>query len=149
MVIGVVLFFAQGQLPTLWAWITALSCGVLGGAFGWFLYPLLSALQASVLAGGLTISGMLALVPTVPGLAYGLGCGVAVVAGIIGWQTAAISAILQSVLLGFLGVFAGMVVLCQPANEGEVLVLALLVAVITLPVGAWVQWRARQREQQP
>lgn len=148
-VIGAVLFWTQGHLPTLWAWITALSCGVLGGALGWFLYPLLSALQASALAGGLTVSGLLAVVPTVPGVAYGLGCGVAVVAGIIGWQTAAISAILQSVLLGFLGVFAGMVIICQPASEGEVLVLAMVTAVITLPAGAWVQWRARLREQKP
>lgn len=148
-VIGAVLFLAHGHLPTLWAWVTAVSCGVLGGAVGWFVYPLVSALQSCALAGGLTIAILLTALPALPALAYGLGCGVGVVAGIVGWRTAAISAIIQTVLLGYLGVFAGMVILARPASEGESLVLAVVVALITLPTGAWVQWRARRREQLP
>lgn len=148
-VIGGVLFLAQGHLPTLWAWVTAVSCGVIGGALGWFAYPLISALQSCALAGGMTIVALLAAVPAVPALAYGLGCGVGVVAGIVGWQTAAVSAILQTVLLGYLGVFTGMAILCRPASQGEGLLFAAIVAVIAIPAGAWVQWRARKRELQP
>lgn len=148
-VIGMVLFFTQGHLPTMWAWITALSCGVIGGALGWFAYPLISALQSCALAGGMTIVALLAALPGIPALAYGLGCGVAAVAGIIGWRTAALSAIIQTVLLGYLGVFIGVEILCRPATQGERLVLALIVAAITIPAGSWVQWRARRRELQP
>lgn len=148
-VIGVVLFWAEPHLPTTWAWITALSCGVLGGALGWFAYPLLSAMQSCALAGGMTITALLAALPNVPALAYGLGCGVGAVAGIIGWRTAAISAIIQTVLLGYLGVVTGMVVICRPTSQGEGLMLALVVALITIPAGALVQWRARRREQLP
>ena len=148
-VIGVVLFFTQGHLPTLWAWITAVSCGIIGGALGWFLYPLISALQSCALAGGMTIAALLAVLPGIPALAYGLGCGVGVVAGIIGWRTAALSAIIQTVLLGYLGVITGMAILCRPASQGEGLLLALVVGVITIPAGSWVQWRARRRELQP
>lgn len=148
-VIGAVLFWAEPHLPRLWAWITALSCGVLGGALGWFAYPFLAALQACVLAGALTITGMLAVLPGVPALAYGLGCGVGAVAGILGWRTAATAAILQTVLIGYAGVLLGMGIVCRPASTGEGLVLALLVAVITLPAGFLVQWRARRREQLP
>lgn len=148
-VIGAVLFWAEPHLPRMWAWITALSCGVLGGALGWFAYPFLAALQACVLAGALTIIGMLAILPGVPALAYGLGCGVGVVAGIIGWLTAAVGAIIQTVLIGYAGILLGMAIVCRPASTGEGLVLALVVALITLPAGALVQWRARRREQSP
>jgi len=148
-IIGIVVFWGQSHLPTMWLWITALSCGVLGGALGWFLYPLISALQSCILAGGLTIAALLAAVPTVPALAYGLGCGVGVIAGIIGWRTAALSAIIQTVLLGYLGVFTGMAIVCRAASQGEGLLLALVVALIALPAGALVQWRARRREQLP
>lgn len=148
-VIGAVLFWAQGHLPTMWTWITALSCGVLGGVLGWFVYPLLSAVQSCIMAGGMTIAALLAALPGVPALAYGLGCGIGVVAGIIGWRTAALSAIIQTVLLGYLGVFTGMAIICRPASQGEGLLLALVVGMITIPAGAWVQWRARKRELQP
>jgi len=148
-VIGAVLFWTQGHVSTPWAWIIAASCGVLGGVLGWFVYPLVSALQSCALAGGLTIAALLAALPALPALAYGLGCGVGAVAGIIGWRTAAISAIIQTVLLGYLGVLTGMIILTRPTSEGECLVLAVVVALITLPTGAWVQWRARRREQLP
>lgn len=147
-VIGAVLFVARPHLPATWAWIAALSCGVLGGALGWFVYPLFAALQACVLAAGLIIT-LLAAFPTWPAVAYGLGCGAGVVAGIIGWRTAALGAIIQTVLLGYAGVLIGMAIICRPVSRGEVLVLALVVALVTLPAGALVQWRARRREQQP
>lgn len=148
-VIGVVLFLAQGHLPTMWAWITALSCGVIGGALGWFAYPLISAMNAGILAAGMTIAALLAAVPGAPALAYGLGCGAGVVAAFIGWRTAALLAIIQTVLIGYVGILTGMVILCRPASQGEGLLLALVVGVITIPTGAWVQWRARKRELQP
>lgn len=148
-VIGVVLFCTQGHLPTMWAWITAVSCGVLGGALGWFVYPLISALQSCALAGGMTITALLAAFPTLPALAYGLGCGVGAVAAFIGWRTAAVFAIIQTVLIGYLGILTGMTILCRPASQGEGLLLALVVALVTLPAGALVQWRARRREQLP
>jgi hypothetical protein len=148
-VIGAVLFWAEPHLPRTWAWITAVSCGVLGGALGWFAYPFLAALQACVLAGALTVTGLLAALPTMPALAYGLGCGVGAVAGVIGWRTAATAAILQTVLIGYAGVLLGMTIVCQPATLGERLALSGVVALITLPAGALVQWRARRREQQP
>lgn len=148
-VIGAVLFWAGPHLPPSWAWITALSCGVLGGALGWWAYPLFAALQACALAAGLIVSTLLAAWPTLPAVAYGLGCGGGAVAGIIGWRTAALGAIVQTVLLGYAGVLVGMAIVCRPASPGETLVLAMLVALITLPAGAVVQWRARRREQQP
>lgn len=149
LVFGAVLFWVQGQMSGMWAWITALSCSVLGGALGWFAYPFLTALQSCILAAVVIITSLLTLWPNLPAVAYGLGCGGGVVAGIIGWQTAAIGAMIQTILLGFLGVLAGMMILCRPASEGELLVLSLVVALITLPAGALVQWRARQRELQP
>jgi hypothetical protein len=148
-VIGAVLFLTQGHLPIMWAWITALSCGVIGGAFGWFAYPLISAIQACILAGGMTITALLAALPTLPALAYGLGCGVGAVAAFIGWRTAAVFAIIQTVLIGYLGILTGMTILCRPTSQGEGLLLALIVGTITIPAGAWVQWRARKRELQP
>jgi hypothetical protein len=148
-VIGAVLFVAGPHLPATWAWITALSCGVLGGALGWFVYPLFAALQACVLAAGFIITALLTALPTLPALAYGLGCGGGVVAGIVGWRTAALGAIIQTVLLGYAGVLIGMAIICRPASQGEVLVLALVIAVVTVPAGALVQWRGRRREQQP
>ena len=148
-VIGAVLFVARPHLPATWAWVTALSCGVLGGALGWFVYPLFAALQACVLAAGLIITTLLAALPAWPAVAYGLGCGGGAVAGIIGWRTAALGAIIQTVLLGYAGVLIGMIILCRPASQGEGLALALVVGLITIPAGAWVQWRARRREQQP
>jgi hypothetical protein len=148
-VTGVVLFLAHGQLPTLWAWVTAVSCGILGGAVGWFLYPLISALQSCALAAGVTIVALLHAVPAMPALAYGLGCGIGTVAGILGWRASAMTAIIQTVLLGFLGAFTGMAILCQPATQGEGLVLAAVVALVTIPTGAWVQWRAHRRELMP
>ncbi|MBA3698373.1 MAG: hypothetical protein H0W78_05940 [Planctomycetes bacterium] len=149
LVIGAVLFLTQGHLPTMWAWITALSCGVLGGVLGWFAYPFLAALQACVLAAGITIGALLSALPGLPAVAYGVGCGAGVVAAYIGWHTAAIGAIIQTVLLGYLGMLTGMAILCQPVSQGEGLVLALVVGLITIPAGAWVQWRARRRELQP
>ncbi|HEX3134095.1 MAG TPA: hypothetical protein VHX44_11005 [Planctomycetota bacterium] len=148
-VIGVVLFLAFGHLPTLWAWVTAVSCGVLAGAVGWFLYPLIAGVQSCVLAAGMTILALQHALPSLPALAYGLGCGVGTVAGILGWRAAAASAIIQTVLLGYLGVAVGMAILCRPASQGEGLVLAAVVALVTMPAGAWVQWRAHRREQQP
>ena len=148
-VVGAVLFWAEPHLPRMWGWITALSCGVLGGALGWFAYPFLAAVQACALAGALTITGLLAVSPNVPALAYGLGCGVGAVAGVIGWRTAAMGAILQTVLIGYAGVLLGMAIVCRPATSGEGLALALVVALITVPAGALVQWRARRRGLQP
>lgn len=148
-VVGAVLFWVEPHLPRMWMWITALSCGVLGGALGWFAYPFLAAIQACALAGALTITGLLAAMPTVPALAYGLGCGVGAVAGIIGWRTAATAAIIQTVLIGYAGVLLGMAIICRPATTGEGLALAVAVALITVPAGALVQWRARRREQSP
>jgi hypothetical protein len=53
------------------------------------------------------------------------------------------------VLLGFLGVVIGMAILCRPNSQGEGLVLAAVVALVTIPAGAWVQWRAHRREALP
>jgi hypothetical protein len=146
-VIGTTLVWCEPHLQPMWAWITALSCGVLGGALGWFAYPLLLAVQMCLFAGGATASALLAFVPTIPGLAYGLGAGVGVVAGIIGWKAAAFTAIFHTVLLGYCGVCAGMIFLCKPTGHGEHLVLAAVVALCTIPAGAFVQWRAQHREQ--
>jgi hypothetical protein len=147
--IGAVLFLAHGHWSAALAWTMALSCGVLGGGLGWFLYPLISAAQSAVLAATFTFIGMQMLAPTMPALWYGLACGMGVTAAMIGWETAAISAIFHTVMIGYLGVLDGMVIICKPATIGELLLLSLVVGGIVIPIGALIQWRAHQRSLEP
>jgi hypothetical protein len=148
-VLGAVLFWSEPYLGRGLAWLAALACSVLAGALGWFLYPAIAAVQACALAASLTIGGLLALLPGWPALAYGLGCGVGAVAGLIGWRLAGLAAIVQTILVGYAGVLMGMLVLCRPASPGTGLLLALVVALITIPAGAWTQGRAWRRERTP
>lgn len=143
--IGAVLFMAHDHWPVALAWTMALSCGVFGGALGWFLYPLISAVQSAVLAAVLAFIAMQMLTPTMPALWYGLACGMGVTAAMIGWKTAAISAIFHTVMIGYLGVLDGMVIICKPTTVQEFLLLAFVVGGIVMPIGALIQWRAHQR----
>ena len=143
--IGTVLFFAHDHWTAALAWTMALSCGVFGGALGWFLYPLISAVQSAVLAATFTFVGMQMMAPTMPALWYGIACGMGVTAAMIGWETAAISAIFHTVMIGYLGVLEGMVIICKPTTINELLLLAVVVGGIVIPIGALIQWRAHQR----
>jgi hypothetical protein len=143
--IGAVLFMAHDHWPAVLAWTMALSCGVFGGALGWFLYPLISAVQSAVLAATFTFVGMQMMAPTMPAWWYGLACGMGVTAAMIGWETAAISAIFYTVMIGYLGVLEGMVIICKPTTINELLLLAVVVGGIVIPIGALIQWRAHQR----
>ena len=145
--IGAVLFMAHDHWSAALAWTLALSCGVFGGALGWFLYPLISAAQSAVLAAGLTFVAMQMITPTMPALWYGIACGMGVTAAIIGWKTAAVFAIFHTVMIGYLGVLTGMTMICQPRTNGEFLLLALVIGGIAIPVGGLIQWRAHQRSQ--
>ena len=147
--IGAVLFMAHDHWSAALAWTLALSCGVFGGALGWFLYPLISAAQSAVLAAGLTFVAMQMITPTMPALWYGIACGMGVTAAIIGWKTAAVFAIFHTVMIGYLGVLSGMTMICQPTTNGEFLLLALVIGGIAIPVGGLIQWRAHQRSQKP
>ena len=145
--IGAVLFMAHDHWSTALAWTMALSCGVFGAALGWFLYPLISAVQSAVFAAAFTFVAMQVLTPTMPALWYGLACGMGVTAAMIGWKTAAISAIFHTVLIGYLGVLTGMVIICQPTTSGELIMLAVAVGAVVIPIGSVIQWRAHQHAQ--
>jgi hypothetical protein len=147
--IGAVLFMTHDHWSAALAWTMALSCGVFGGALGWFLYPLISAVQSAVFASVFTFVAMQMLTPTMPALWYGLACGMGVTAAMIGWKTAAISAIFHTVLIGYLGVLDGMVIICKPTTMHEFLLLSFVIGGIVIPIGALIQWRAHQRSLQP
>jgi hypothetical protein len=143
-----VLFALHGRLAAEWLWTATLCCAALGGILGWFLYPVLFALQMAVIAGGTTYGLVATAVPSLPLLA-GVAAAVAAIAGgLFGLRLAPWAAIAQTVFTGFAGVLIGMIILCRPHGDGERLVLALVVGLITIPLGAWVQARAHRRAQQ-
>ncbi len=149
MVGATVLFMLHGRLAVEWTWTAVLCCAALAGVLGWFLYPLLFALQMAVIAGGMTYGALKTALPTLPSVAVISAVVVALIAGLIGLRLAPWAAIAQTVFIGFAGVLMGMAVLCRPQGTGEQLVLAILVGLITIPLGAWVQARAHRRAQQP
>jgi hypothetical protein len=146
-VAGAVLFLLHGKTAPEWAWTAAVSAAVLGGVAGWFLFTVLFAVQIAALAAALVVAGSKQVAPTLPVLWFSLGLGALVLGGWLGWRLAPVAAIVQTVAMGSAGILAGMVVLCRPQGIGEEVVLALLVLVITAPVGTWVQWRAHRRAQ--
>lgn len=143
-----VLFALHGHLTPEWLWTATLCCAALGGILGWFLYPLLFALQTALIAAALTFGILGKALPTLPLLAILAAIVAAIAGGLLGLRLAPWAAIAQTVFSGFCGVLAGMIILCRPQGDGEHLVLALLVGVITIPLGAWVQVRAHRRAQQ-
>ena len=140
-----VLFTLLDRTAANWAWTAAISVGVLAGFFGWFLFSLIFAAQ---LVGLGWIAGFHLLqfaAPTIPLAALIAGGAGALFGGILGWRLAPIAAIIQTVFIGFIGIVAGMIILCQPINDGERLLLAAVVGIITIPAGAWVQWRSHHK----
>jgi hypothetical protein len=133
----------------MWAWITAACVGVLAGFLGWFLFLIVFTVQLAALGWAVGYHTLQYTSPQIPIAAFAAGCVCALIAGAIGWRLAPIAAIIQTVLFGFVGILAGMIILCQPVNTGERLLLALLVAIITIPAGTWVQWRAHKRTHLP
>ena len=140
-----VLFTLIDRTAINWAWTAAISVGVLAGFFGWFLFSLIFTAQ---LIGLGWIAGFHVLqfaAPTIPLAALIAGSVGALFGGMLGWRLAPIAAIIQTVFIGFIGIVAGMLILCQPINFGERLLLSILVGLITIPAGAWVQWRSHHK----
>ncbi len=140
-----VLFTLIDRTAIHWAWTAAICVGILGGFFGWFLFSLIFTTQLMSLGWFVGFHLLQFATPQFPHAALIAGGIGAVFGGLLGWRLAPIAAIIQTVIIGFIGIAAGMLILCQPINFGECLLLSLLVGLITIPAGAWVQWRSHQK----
>jgi len=137
-----VLFTMIDRTAVNWAWTAAISVGILAGFFGWFLFSLIFAAQLVGLGWIVGFHVLQSAAPNFPLAAFIAGGISALIGGILGWRLAPIAAIIQTVFIGFIGIAAGMLILCQPINLGERILLTVLVGIITVPAGSLVQWRS-------
>ena len=140
-----VLFTLIDRTAANWAWVAAISTGILAGFFGWFLFSLIFTVQFIGLGWIAGFHLLQFAAPNIPLAALIAGGAGALIGGILGWRLAPIAAIIQTVFIGFIGIAAGMLILCQPINLGERILLTVLVGMITVPAGSWVQWRSHHK----
>jgi hypothetical protein len=125
----------------LWAWLAALCVAALAGLLGFIAFQALVAVQAAGTAFLLVATGMAQLAPGWPLATFTVAALAAGAGGLLGWLIAPYIAIVQTVLYGAGLLLAGMVILCQPRGDGELLLLAAAVILLALPAGLFVQVR--------
>jgi len=125
----------------LWAWLAALCVAALAGLVGFIAFQALVAVQAAGTAFVLVATGMGQLAPAWPLLTFIVAALAAGGGALLGWLIAPYVAIAQTVFYGSGLLLAGMVILCHPHGDGEVLLLTAAVLLLALPAGFIVQVR--------
>jgi hypothetical protein len=131
--------------------VTIAACGaglaaVLAAVVGFYLYQAMVAVQGALL--GLWVASAIAahLSAAWHTAALFLALGLALIGLVVGWNGAALTAIVVTVLNGaVLGAY-GMIILCRPADDLHLLVLAGTTLCTDIVLGLIVQLRALDRE---
>jgi hypothetical protein len=138
---GAVLAFAMPGFDPALAWTAAVSAAIIAGLLGFFLYQALVAMQGALL-GFLALSVLAGqLLPQHQGVAIAAGVLGGALGFLLGWRVAPYLGIVESVTYAYAMILAGMLILCRTPPGGEALVLALIVAVVTVVPGLVVQVR--------
>jgi len=129
------------------AWTAACASAIICGVLGFFLYQALIAIQLAICLGLILSTLVLWCIPHFTTGALAMGAVGALVGGIIGWRIAPLLGIFETVVYGVLLVIEGMAILIRVDSDGELLLLAGVVAVVTVIPGVLVQLRAHRREE--